>query len=411
MRPSLPCFTPCLAGLLSLRTVWLGLCLGLLSAASSAGQDAAQDSLAPARPHGIDGASGFKTVSVVEFSGTQNQPHEWVAIYAYPDRARWSLRPTTGTPTSPMVVLRFGAHAWTLPAGSSKSSVDDVNGPRTTLIQMELRRALNLWPGGFEWKPEDARTSRAEVHRLQHEKDHPALGYLMARTDSKDKLLGIEAFRADGTSVEELRVQAWGEFEDRLWPSEVRLLKDGQEVWKETLRFASRRAYHNDVLFTPPDRRKSNDAEAAERSKIRHIDLPQVTLQRKKLSSGTPWVRAERLYEKELLALRKKLDRQGLQEVELDRVPTFQLAPDGRPTHLILRFKQPLQPAPKGWQTLETRAGLGLVIQGFEALDAALLQGMQRALPAQAEAGEPYCRLLRIGDQTQLQLYQPIRSE
>ena len=387
------------------------LLLGLLSPGLLFAQELPQDPLAPGRPHGIDGAGGFKTVSVVEFQGTQNQPHEWVTIYAYPDRARWSLRPTTGTPTSPMVVLRFGAHAWTLPAGSSKSSVDDVNGPRTTLIQMELRRALNLWPAGFEWKPEDERTSRAEIHRLQHEKDHPALGYLMARTDPDDRLLGIEAFRADGSSVEELRVQAWGEFEDRLWPSEVLLLKDGQEVWKETLSFASRRAYHNDVLFTPPDRRKSNDAEAAERRKIRHIDLPQVTLQLQKLKAGTPWARAERLYAKELSAAQKKLDRQGLQELQLEQVPTFQLDPEGHPTHLILRLKQPLEPAPKGWQTLETRAGLGLVIQDFEALDPALLLGMQRALPAQAEAGEPYCRVLRIGDQTQLQVYQPVRSE
>ena len=385
--------------------------LGLLSPGLLFAQELPQDPLAPGRPHGIDGAGGFKTVSVVEFQGTQNQPHEWIAIYAYPDRARWSLRPTTGAPTSPMVVLRFGAHAWTLPAGSSKSSVDDLNGPRTTLIQMELRRALNIWPAGFDWEPEDERTSRAEVRRLENELDHPALGYLMARTDEAGQLQGIEAFRADGTSVEELRIQAWAEFEERLWPAQILLLKNGQEVWKETLSFASRRAYHNDVLFTPPDRRRSEDAEIAERRKMRHIDLPQVTLQLKKLKSGTPWARAERLYAKELAAARKQLDRQRLQGIQLEQVPTFQLDPDGRPTHHILRLEQPLLPAPKGWQTLETRPGLGLVIQGFEALDPALLKGLERALPAQAKAGVPYCRVLRIGDQAQLQVYQPVQSQ
>jgi len=369
------------------------------------------DSLAPARPHGIGGVGGFKTISTIEFVGLENAPHEWTAIYAFPDRARWTLKPTTGKPTSPMIVQRFGARSWTIAAGQARSVADDLDGPRTTLIQMELRRALVIWPLGFDWKDREQGPARAEVYRLQQHRDKPPIGYLEANRDEQGELLSMSAFHVDGTPIESLDILSWREFEGRRWPAEMVLSKSGQDIWKETLTYASARGYHSDLLFTPPDRRKSPLLENPSSLKTQHVDLPQVTQRLRPLRLGTNWKRALKIFAKEWKATQKRLAKEGYKKDSLDPVPAFQVDAKGQPTHLIIRFLKPVATPPKGWVQVPTRPAVGIAFEGLGALDSAMVKGIRSKLPRAAKPGVPYCRVLGAAGKESVQLYLPAGTQ
>jgi hypothetical protein len=395
----------------STRWILTGLLLNqfCFAVAAQSTEPKKQDELAPARPHGIGGANGFRTVSNVEFIDYPDAPHEWTARYAYPDRARWSLRPTSGRPTSPMIIQRLGARSWTTPGGKTASVADDVEGVRTSLLQMELRRAFTIWPLGFTWTQPDEEVAQAEVFALQHQKENTPIGYLLANQDASGKLLGIEAFSMDGHSVEELQVKAWRKIEGRMWPSETLLLKQGKPVWKETLTFASSRDFHNDLIFTPPDRRAyiMAQVQSDSRRRLRHVDLPGITFRLRDLKANVAWKEALRLAKVEIKLAQELLQKEAPNAGHIDSTPTIQLDSDGRPTHIVLRLKVAQQIAPKGWGNLPTRAGVGIVLGSVDSVDEQLLKKLGASLPKDSKLGPAYCRVLSRGERTNVQLYQP----
>jgi hypothetical protein len=343
----------------------------------------------PAPRQAVAGLKSLECASTVVYASLPDAPHRLQASYAFPDRARWWLGVGAEPSTRRQMRFRFGAAFFAVDADSGVSrrlEDKDDNKERTlTCIQLEMRRALFLWPHDFQWK----RTEKSAVAPLAD------LGTLTVTfADAAAKNPSTLAFAAaDGTAGDEYRGITWRNEKDKAWPTRLELWHAKALVWTETVDSIDTGMRFIDSFFVPPDTRAGAGAKSLEIGAVRPTDVPEIRSLRIALPAHTSWdtARSEqaRLASEQASILKPR----GL---KLDDRATFEVSEDLEPTAVLLRlgpWREPLDPeVAKVWLRTPERPGLSTFVMGVSALLPKHLSALRSAAPADAACGTPYVR-------------------
>ena len=136
--------------------------LGLLLLAQAGGESA--PSAPPKAP--VAGMTGLSIVSELTLAQDDEATRRLSATYVFPARARLQIVPLEGPANQRDTIYRFGDRHWALSPGRTRSRDLDDKEFLFAPLHIELRRALWLWPDGFEWKESESngkRLARASV--------------------------------------------------------------------------------------------------------------------------------------------------------------------------------------------------------------------------------------------------------
>ena len=305
----------------------------------------------------IAGLEGILCTSTLTYEDA-SEPHELVAMYAFPDRAKWHLSLIGGSAHDRQIEYRSGDTCWRIePARSDSRRMNAVERDHQ-IRRMELRRALLLWPHGFDWERRSGGW-RADLGPLGHFEAAPGPGELPER---------IESFDADGRPLEALFELGWRKVGERSVPARARLSVEGALVWTEVFTEVSIRARFLDHTFVPPDRLGDLDLETrARRVELAPESAPAATRLRASLEPGVAWsVAIERAQTLRVHAQRSLGGGRALAPgVE------FELSPGGRPVAVLLTLATAVEPAPPGWAHAPAHERLLLTLEGFPGRDVA----------------------------------------
>jgi hypothetical protein len=345
---------------------------------------------APHAPHGpepgaraaVAGLAGFQSISCLDFGTGQNR---LTAVFVFPDRARWHFENYSAEQSEHLFLYRQGEAAFQFASGSPSQALEGET-RALTLLQMELRRAVFLWPDGFAWRAGEGDTRSAPVQTDSCCAEGP-LGTLVAEL-SDGRPRRIEARDARGQPIEALEVRAWQELDGRAWPRTL-ALEAGGSGFVETVETIETRLHYLESSFVPPDRRPVPAGDEGG-PKVLAQDLVAMTYRARELPEGTTWEQAlaqARLWIAESGAALKESGH------TVDPVPTFELSSAGRPHSCLVRLTAAAHPAPPGFETLAERPGFLLPLQHLSELDARALARLQRAVPQGARASPAYVRI------------------
>ena len=346
--------------------------------ASPPGKKDAPQGAPPLQP--IAGLNGFESVSTLVYVLAPDRPHRLEATYVFPERVRWRLSAGVEEKAERHIHYRFGAQVYLVPAGTagSRELVDEER--LDVLRQTELRRAVMLWPDGFQWKGEGAERTA----------DLGPLGSLRARfvATADPRPAEIIDLDASGKSIDAFRAVTWKETDRRFWPAAMELWHEGSLVWKETVDSIQTTKRFIDSYFVPGDRREAVPR-GPQTGQVRELDLPESCALRVQLADGTSWAEAQA----ELVRLRgvwsERLKAQGQ---ELDRAATFEVSKELSPTACLLRLAKVPEKPPEGFATVHARKGVTVAVAGLTEATSARLDGLRSALPKGTLAQTPYLR-------------------
>lgn len=342
-------------------------------------QECAAHGPAPGPRVAVAGLPGFQIVSRLDFGPQQNR---LTAVYVFPDRARWHFENYSAEQSEHLFLYRQGESVLQLASGSPSQAVEGKERD-LVLLQMELRRAVMLWPDGFAWQEaEGVRT--AIVHGDSCCRELP-IGTLVAELiDGRPRR--IQARDAEGCSLESLEIRAWEERNGRSWPRSLVMEAEGGG-FLETVESIETRLHYLELSFVPPDRRPVPGQ--GKSVAVLAQDLVPMTYCAHKLPQDITWEQAlaqARLWIAETEAA-------GTAGRAVDPVPTIELSSAARPQRCLVRLVAAVQPAPEGYETQAERPGFLLPLQQLSELDSAALARLQRAVPANERAGPAYVRI------------------
>jgi hypothetical protein len=364
----------------------------------------------PAPRQAVAGIRSIDSRSTVVYAALPDAPHRLQSTYMFPDRARWWL----GVGAEPAVrrQMRFqsGSSVWALDPEAQQSRALEGAERSTTLVQLEMRRALFLWPEGFGWKRKDTRA----------ETSLPGIGTLTA-TFADARALNPTSFAftdLEGKAGDEYRAITWrdgstagkadkpdpSDKQDKdkadkdksvkkAWPTHLELWHAQALVWTETIEALDTNTRFIDSFFVPPDTRSGTVGRPVEVGAVRPLDLPETRAQRIALDAGTTWPKA--CAEQARVAAERNAALKSL-DVKLEAFATFEVSDDLQPTAILLRLggvREPVDPAlAKDWPLTPERPGLSTFVMGVPALERSRLEGLRRAVPSDAVSGTPYVR-------------------
>lgn len=347
----------------------------LCQATTGHGQD-------PGPRSAVAGLAGFQVESRLDFG---EQSNRLTVAYTFPDRARWHFESYTARVRSEhQYFYRLGGRLRAFDGSPSRELQGDER--EGLLLQMELRRAVLLWPDGFDWEEAGpgSRTARVNVDSCCREGN---LGTLVASLQG-GRLERAEVRDRTGKAIEAMEIRAWQEVAGRPWPRTL-VMKGEQGSFTETVESIDTQVHFLEVSFLPPDQRPVL-ASSDQGPRIQARDIVSMTHSARPLPAGTSWVEAERMARERIETARGELAQLGL---ELDPVPMLELDQDGRPVCLLLRLSAPRRPPPEGFTTIPERPGLFLLAGDTKEVEARLLRRLLASVPAGARPGTPYVRL------------------
>lgn len=341
----------------------------------------AHEAPAPGKRAGLGGLAGFHSVSRLEFPDFRLR---LTATYVFPDRARWSLEDYDAPFPLADQFFRFGATAHHYATNATSSELTEL-AREHTLLQLELRRAVMLFPDGFAWEDASDGAREAEVFADSCCRREP-LGRLRATTP--DGRVSIEARDRAGELRETVTIEERQEVRGRSFPR-VLAVSGVNATFRETIERVETRIHYLDLAFTPGDRRKLSGPPRPA-GEILASDLVPMTYAERELAAGTSWEHA--------LARARELAeevRQSLpSEHELDPVPSFEVSTEGLPVRCLVRLKKACEPPPAGFVHQGERLGLLTALGGFSAT-ASSLEHLRAAIPAGIKGGHAYVRVHR----------------
>lgn len=342
-------------------------------------------------PHGPEpgprrasaGLAGFQTVSRLDFGSAQNR---LTAVFVFPDRARWHFEDYAAAPQSVRVLLyRQGEAVHQLASGTPSQALEAAERD-VVLLQMELRRAVMLWPDGFEWEESDEGLRSAPVYADSCCRERQLGTLVAALADGRARR--IEVRDADKAVVEALEIREWQQLQGRTWPRTLAMEAEGGG-FVETIESIEPRVHYLELSFLPPDRRPLS-ASAARSSRILAQDLVAVTYRARDLPEGLSWEQA-------LVQARAWIDDSAetlrAAGMAVDPVPTFEVSSAGRPVRCLVRVATAVQAPPEGFETVGERPGLLLPLQKLEELDSRTLEHLHECVPGEARMSTPYVRI------------------
>ncbi|NOT31738.1 MAG: hypothetical protein HOP15_14935 [Planctomycetes bacterium] len=345
-------------------------------------QDCPPHGPAPGARAAVVGLPGIQIVSRLDFGSQQNR---LTAVYVFPDRVRWHFENYSAEQSEHLFLYRWGESVQQLASGSPSQAVEGME-RNSVLLQMELRRAVMLWPDGFAWQEAVGGERTAAVHADSCCRELP-IGTLVAElVDGRPRR--IQARDPEGRTLEALEIRVWEERNGRNWPRGLVMEAEGGG-FVETVESIETRLHYLEPSFVPPDRRPvpgpgANDAHVLAQ------DLVPMTYCSYPLPQDITWEQAlaqARLWIAETGAAGRAAGR------VVDPVPTFELSSAARPQRCLVRLMTAMQPAPEGFETQAERPGFLLPLQQISELDSAALARLQRAVPENERAGSAYVRV------------------
>lgn len=337
---------------------------------------------APGPRKAIAGIRGFESVSTLVFAARPNSPHTLRATYVFPDRVRWWIGVGEDKTLERQMRYRFGTEFRAIDPKAAKSHVLEGDARGETMAQMEMRRALMLWPAGFEWKSEKDASSVSLG----------ALGRLVTVNDNA-RPTKLTWFDAQDRIVDEFRAIEWRVEAKKSWPTKFELWHEGNLVWRETIEAVDVDTRFIDSYFVPADRREGAGGQALEIGRVTSMDLPEHRRRRVPLELGTTWDGAREKYATLCAELRPTLAAQG---IALDDKATFEVNAELAPTAVLLRLAASSKALgsefDKDWPVWHERPGLVTFVIGLADAKASRLKALRDALPADASGGVPYMR-------------------
>ena len=324
------------------------LVLAALAALPSATQDAAQQPLVDPAPRApVVGLAGLASTSDLSGEDAQGRAFEaelsvW---YVFPDRARWQHSPRPARTGARELAFRYGPQTWRVEASQSVSRRLAGDEARATELEFELRRALWLWPDGFEWRGEGGFRS-APVRSPAVDEGAPC--FLVARLGEggRPSELGVAVGAADGDARALLHVRnvTWRAAEERDFPAEFDLYRGNVRAWHERVRATYLAPQALDHFFLPPDL-KRGDLPVSD-APPREVRIPERAERRLQLREGEDWDAALQAAQRLAGEERERLEPQGLALapgvlIELDR--------DGRPRAVRVELSSLPSELPAGW--------------------------------------------------------------
>lgn len=364
----------------------------------------------------ITAQRGLTINSTVTFVTDPKRPHKQQVSYLPPERARWFLQ---APPTSVKGVKRPGPRTlryrqaglvYSLAANSGESEIVVGREREETILRLELRRAVFLWPDGFAW-------TENEVGR--HWASLGERGSLEARLGEAGQPLRMEVLSPAGLPLEAMEEINWGREGDLLQPTGFNLVADGRVVWKERVDGVQRSVRFLKSYFLPPDRRRTASTQVVVQEtpgEARAILLPKRCEREYPLPANISWQQA--------------VVRAGeLAAAEAERLKPLGLAPDGslrmrldaagQPLTVLLILNGSLDAPPENWLERPAQAALSTTLRKAAALSTDTVKGLRtaaveylasRGRPPAGAAGPLYGRLDRASPVTgplQLQLALP----
>jgi hypothetical protein len=334
----------------------------------------------PPKPKAIAGIAGFESVSTLQYPAAADRPHQLRATYVFPDRVRWQITAREKDASERLLQYRYGDAFFRLPPRTAASELCEGAERNQLLLQMELRRALMLYPDGFEWKGSglDRRAELGELGSL--------FAHWAAATDKRPSEIGDAG--PDGKPIDVYKAIEWRETRGRVWPAAAEMWHAGELVWKETVDSVEVQGRFIDSFFLPPDRRDRSTAEPVE-SGVRELDLPATCSLRIELPKGTSWDDA--------LAVRARArdewtTRLGEQKLELDPSATIEVAGEGEPIAVVLRLLSVPGKPPAGFVVADARKGRGVAVGGLREVTAARIAELRKDVRADSNPANPYVR-------------------
>lgn len=354
----------------------------------------------PAREPGprepIAGLAGFDSLSKVRLASSPDVPRELKVTCSFPDRMRWMLSGQVEGSLVRELQYQHGDSVYRIPTGTGASEACEGESKAVILRRLHLRRALMLFPDGYEWKGEgESRTT--SLGRL---------GSLRARVSAEPEGRpgAIDCFDAEGTATESCRAVTWRKLAGRSWPATLELWSGEERVWVETVESVDTSARFVDSFFLPPDRREGSTAQPVATG-ARTLDIPATCSLRTVVPAGSSWEAALSGFEGLRSSVSTRLAGEGL---KLESIATFEVSDQGLPTASILRLTTTPEIPPQGFAKEAARRGLALAVEGFAGAGGNRIAELRRGVPKGSVARQPYVRFgLEGGTNRQVVLIVP----
>lgn len=367
--------------------------------------DAAEQRAFPPRAP-IDGLAGLRIHSRLTPPGEDEPTQSLHLIYNFPQRARLQLM-EEGAPSSERdLVFQLGSEYWALSPNRTRSrGLDALESPLTPL-HLELRRALWLWPAGFEWS--GAGNEREAALALEAPHCEVGAWTLMARlgTDGRPTEMAVLARDSD------VAVGALPRFENVTWntdgkrahPATLELWRADRMLWSERVERVDTNVNMLDHYFLPHDRKGEREPSGYRTPWLTH--LPPAVVLRVELEGEQPtWEAALAACDAARRRATHELAGRGL-ELRDERV--LELDRSGRARAIVLRLEGESVAPPEGWELVPGREAVTQRRPAGEPVRAASLDGLRRLVPRGARHGTPWARLATGSDgEPTLQLVLP----
>lgn len=317
--------------------------------------------------------------STLRFDGAEDRPHQLVATYLFPDRARWSLRAIgqANERGSRRLRYRAGEQCFSLSPGESVSESLVEYDLHQALLQMELRRATLLWPDGFDWQSDGtARVAAVPGHgslRAEFAKDAGESG----------RPVRFASFFEDGAPCERFEAVRWSA--ESRWPTALELWLGETRVWTEVIDEVVHRGDFLDCFFIPADRRVTVAASLGS-IEVHHFDLPLRAVRRRAIEPAQPDLAAAR---KSSIEAAERWNAE-LHELGAEAAvqASLELDEQGAACAILARVDAPLE-VPSAWGANVVADGPALVrsLPSFGPVDRRLLRALRESRPRGSEAG------------------------
>jgi len=362
--------------------------LGPQDASATADEPAALPEL-PARAK-LDGVGSLIARSRIVFKAAPDRPHILETTYVFPQRARWWLGIEGDDLAGRLLRYRYGDTMFGIAPGQSESNQLLGLGAIELERQVELRKALFMWPHGYEWQ-------EVGVVRVA---DLGAAGSLVANLGEGGRPNSMSSLDAEGKPKETLTGIEWKvaprtrkDREPRTWPHRMRLLAEGGVIWDEEVLAVETGTRFVDAYFVPPDRRRLAPRMEIDGTVPLSVDLPASTERRVALRAGLSLADAITFADERNRAEAADLAAAGF---VLARYPVIEFDPAGRPTTLIQRLVGAPDP-PKGWERIPSRPAVSLILPTTREVKARTLGLLRDSAGEGAKLGSAYGRVEPAG--------------
>lgn len=335
--------------------------------------------LPPRRP--IAGIEVLETTSSVVQVAEPGPKRELVVTFAFPGRVRILESTQSDHGVERRFRYRYGDTLYQHDL-KDPASTELTGAARTdALAEMELRRAVLLWPDGFEWKA-DGETRSGSVGEAGSVQAHVG-----ASAKQPDRIAIVAENGAERVSFRSVQ---WRESGGRVWPASFELWRAGKHVATETIAGTDVTKTYIDLFFMPTDRRDRATERDAMLGLVREQELPRFCARRVELTQGTSWPEARREIEAVLADWSARVKERAL---ALDPGWTVELDDAARPKAVLVRLATIPDPAPEGFSTSAVRQARVMFVEGLTDATAARLEELRRAVPASATAQHAYLRI------------------